>query len=68
MAHYIFVVNVRTDDRHADAPSAEAIRNEIVNNLEFDSPGNGIERVSCREVRTGDTFSAVRRALEEVDR
>ena len=65
MAHYIFVVNVRTDDRHADA---EAIRNEIVNNLEFDSPGNGIERVSCREVRTGDTFSAVRRALEEVDR
>ena len=67
MAHYIFVVNVRTDDKHIDAPDAEALRNEIINNLEYDSPDSGIERVSCREVRNGDTFADVvrRQAIQQ---
>lgn len=51
MAHHIFIVNVRTDDNHVDAPPAEALRNEILNNLEYDARRLGIERVTVRESR-----------------
>lgn len=42
---YRFLVEVETDDKHVDAPDEEQIKNEILTNLEFDSPGNGIARV-----------------------
>lgn len=53
MAHYIFVVNVRTDDHNVDAPSVAGIRNDIINNLEWNGSEVGIERVTVRHVPNG---------------
>lgn len=39
---HTFIVTVKTDDNHIDAPTSEQIQNEIQSNLEFDAPGNGI--------------------------
>ncbi len=53
MAHYIFIVNVRTDDKHLDAPDATQIANELQSSLTFDSAWvSGIDRVSVRQVHT----------------
>lgn len=57
MAHYIFAVNVRTDPKHLDAPSAIDIRNEILSTLEFDAHAIGIDRVTVREVQTIGGFT-----------
>ncbi len=50
MAHYIFVVNVATDDNNVDSPTARDIRNEILNNLEWSSADGYFERVTVRQV------------------
>lgn len=53
MAHYIFVVNVRTGQAlDGEAPiSAQAIRDEILSALEWEDVG--IEKVTVREVWPG---------------
>ncbi len=60
MAHYIFVVNVRTDDTNPDTPGANTIRDEVLSNLDWSF--SGIQRVTVREIREGSTLD---RAMQD---
>ncbi len=61
---YTYIVVVETDDKHADAPDATAIANEIRNNLEIEAHSIGIERVQIRRIYS-ERFSSYRDMVAE---
>lgn len=66
MAHYIFVVNVRTDDNSPNAPSADTLRFEIRSNLEWEAYAFGVNRVTVRQVHSnGGMTEAMREATSD---